>query len=126
MDGKRFRRIHGFVDLEQRNVLRVLGDLLFNVFFPGVLRGGMNHAMPPPSNSRFSLAAYVVPFALFIAPTMLESNGWLELRYETVYTLKAVVVAAALWARRRHYPPWSPWHSSVYIRNFWRPWPGAR
>lgn len=53
------------------------------------------------------MAAYVVPFALFMALTLLESSGWVGVRYEVVYTIKVALVAAALWRFRREYPPFS-------------------
>jgi CAAX prenyl protease-like protein len=64
--------------------------------------------MPQLQSSRYDIIAYVAPFVLFIAFTMIESRGWLGLRYEAVYTTKIAVVAGALWAFRRQYPPFSP------------------
>ena len=61
--------------------------------------------MPELPSSRYPIVAYVAPFILFIALTMIESRGWLGLGYEAVYTTKITVVAAALWAFRRQYPP---------------------
>jgi hypothetical protein len=53
------------------------------------------------------MIAHIAPFVLFIGLTMVESRGWLGVRYEAVYTTKIAIVAAALWAFRRHYPPFS-------------------
>jgi hypothetical protein len=38
---------------------------------------------------------------------MFESKGWMGLNYETICTLKGLVVAAALWVFRREYPPFA-------------------
>jgi len=38
---------------------------------------------------------------------MFESKGWLGLNYETICTLKGLVVAAALWVFRGDYPPFA-------------------
>ena len=61
--------------------------------------------MPAMQSSRYPMIAYVAPFVLFMAFTMVESRGWLALSYETVYTSKIAVVAATLWVFRRQYPP---------------------
>jgi hypothetical protein len=60
--------------------------------------------MPQLQSSRYDIIAYVAPFVLFIALTMVESRGWLGLRYEAVYTTKIAVVAGALGSFRRRYP----------------------
>jgi CAAX prenyl protease-like protein len=56
------------------------------------------------TSSRRAIVAYVAPFVLYIVLTMVESKGWLGLNYETVCTLKGLLVAAALWIFRREYP----------------------
>lgn len=53
------------------------------------------------------LLAYIVPFALFMAGTMIESRGWLGLGYEPWYVLKTLAVAASLVYFRKEYPPFS-------------------
>ncbi len=63
--------------------------------------------MPESKGSRSPLIAYVAPFVLFIAFTVVESRGWLGLPYEGIYTTKIAVVAGALWAFRRQYPAFS-------------------
>jgi CAAX prenyl protease-like protein len=63
--------------------------------------------MPSPSDSTRNIIAYVTPFAIFMAGTMLESGGWLGLGYETLYTLKTALVVATLWHFRQYYPPFS-------------------
>ena len=63
--------------------------------------------MPRPGIVRRSVAAYTAPFVMYIVPTMFESGGWLNLNYETVCTLKGLLVASALWAFRGHYPRFS-------------------
>jgi uncharacterized protein len=55
-----------------------------------------------------SFAAYVLPFVLYVVPTMFESStDWLGLSYEVVCTLKGVLALAALWVFRRRYPAFS-------------------
>src|SRR5579872_5886749 len=61
--------------------------------------------MPGQGIARRSVAAYVAPFVLFIVPTMFESSGWFGINYETICTLKGILVAVALWGFRRYYPP---------------------
>jgi hypothetical protein len=63
--------------------------------------------MPELPSSRYPIVAYVAPFILFIAFTLIESRGWLGWGYEAVYTTKTAVVAGSLWAFRRQYPPFS-------------------
>jgi hypothetical protein len=80
-------------------------------FAPGCLaaynppqQGG---TMPQLQSSRYDIIAYVAPFVLFIAFTMVESRGWLGMQYEAVYTTKITVVTGVLWAFRRQYPQFS-------------------
>lgn len=54
-----------------------------------------------------SILAWVAPFAVFMVLTMLETQKWLGVGYEVLYTVKAVVVAALLLHFRREYPPFS-------------------
>ncbi len=64
-------------------------------------------------NSLVSIIAYVAPFVVFVGLTLLESSGGLGLPYDSatvyqaIYTVKTLLVAAALWKFRREYPPFS-------------------
>src|SRR4051812_9628815 len=51
--------------------------------------------------------AYILPFALYVVLTVIESGRWLNLEYEVWCTLKGVLAAAALWTFRRQYPVFS-------------------
>jgi hypothetical protein len=63
--------------------------------------------MQESSESRYSIIAYIAPFVVFMAFTMVESRGWFGVGYEVVYTTKIAFVAAALWVFGRRYPPFS-------------------
>src|SRR5262249_28870056 len=60
--------------------------------------------MPQEESTLKDIAAYVAPFAVFIALSSIESKGLLGTRYEAVYVLKILVVSALLWNFRRRYP----------------------
>ncbi|MSR60185.1 MAG: CAAX prenyl protease-related protein [Planctomycetaceae bacterium] len=65
---------------------------------------GPEGAMPVREHALKGMIPYIAPFALFMVLTSIESQGWLGLRYETLYTLKTIAVAGALWCFRREYP----------------------
>ena len=63
--------------------------------------------MSAATSSSESMAAYTLPFLLYVVPTTFETAYGMGLTYELICTLKGVLAATALWKFRHSYPRFS-------------------